>query len=248
MDDLLTARQVQEILKVDRITIYRMVNDGRLKGNKIGQQWRFMRRDVDRLLGNVPPEQELAADEPNTNFPTHCVQTIQDLFSDVSQISAVIVDTEGEPLTQVTHPCQFCQLLLQSPSGEQACRDSWRTMAQQSAAGSKFFTCHAGLQYISAPITDDGKVIGFFLAGQFLWQRPDPREESERLRRLAASHDLPLDQLQAAATAVQIIDPGQSTRVESGPATAARAVQSILHERTGFISRLQKIANLTKIQ
>jgi excisionase family DNA binding protein len=50
MTDLLTTRQVQEILKVDRITIYRMLQDGRLKGVKIGQQWRFARREVERLL------------------------------------------------------------------------------------------------------------------------------------------------------------------------------------------------------
>jgi excisionase family DNA binding protein len=37
----LTTRQVQNILQVDRITIYRMLQDGRLKGVKIGQQWRF---------------------------------------------------------------------------------------------------------------------------------------------------------------------------------------------------------------
>ena len=95
MDELLTAREVQEILKVDRITIYRMLNDGRLKGAKIGQQWRFSRSDVERLLGNEPPAEEPLPPEPNPSFPTHCVQTIQDLFSDVSQISALIVDTRG---------------------------------------------------------------------------------------------------------------------------------------------------------
>ncbi len=50
MDDLLTTKQVQDILKVDRITVYRMLNDGRLKGVKIGQQWRFPAREVERLL------------------------------------------------------------------------------------------------------------------------------------------------------------------------------------------------------
>ncbi len=49
MEDLLTTREVQELLKVDRITIYRMLQDGRLHGMKIGQQWRFPKR-VERLL------------------------------------------------------------------------------------------------------------------------------------------------------------------------------------------------------
>ena len=54
MDDLLTTRQVQQLLKVDRITVYRMVQDGRLKGIKIGQQWRFPLSEVEHLTGISP--------------------------------------------------------------------------------------------------------------------------------------------------------------------------------------------------
>jgi excisionase family DNA binding protein len=248
MDELLTAREVQTMLKVDRITIYRMLNDGRLKGTKIGQQWRFYRHDVDRLLGNEPAPEEPQPPDPDPSFPTHCVQTIQDLFSDVSRNSALIVDTQGEPLTQVTHPCNFCQLMLHNPTGGEACRASWREIARQASAGSKFFTCHAGIQYVAAPIEDDGKAIGFFLTGQFHFQSLDAREDAERLRRLASSHKLPLEQLQQTAAEVPIIDPKDHARFEAGPFTAARAVQSILHERLGFVARLQQIANLTKIQ
>jgi excisionase family DNA binding protein len=41
VEDLLTARQLQDLLKVDRITIYRMLGDGRLTGFKVGGQCRF---------------------------------------------------------------------------------------------------------------------------------------------------------------------------------------------------------------
>ncbi len=143
MDDLLTSRQVQEILKVDRITVYRMLQDGRLKGVKIGQQWRFYQSEVQKLVSPGAASEKPAEQSPSSSFPTHCVQTIQDLFSDVSQISALVVDNDGEPLTGVTRPCSFCQALLDNQSGLQACRASWRSMAQQAQAGSKFFTCHA---------------------------------------------------------------------------------------------------------
>ena len=56
MPDLLTSKQVQEWLLVDRTTVYRMLNDGRLKGTKIGHQWRFRREDVLELLsGDASP-------------------------------------------------------------------------------------------------------------------------------------------------------------------------------------------------
>jgi excisionase family DNA binding protein len=248
MDEFLTAGEVQNMLKVDRITIYRMLNDGRLKGTKIGQQWRFLRRDVNHLLGIEPePVEELPGPDPDPSFPTHCVQTIQDLFSEVSQNSALIVDTHGDPLTQVTHPCSFCTLMLQNTSGQEACRASWRTIAEQAATGSKFFTCHAGIQYVAAPVVDDGKPVGFFLTGQFHWQKQDEREQAERLRRLSSSHNLPLEKLQQAEAAVPVIEPKEHARVESWPFTAARAVQTILHERLGFMERLNQIANLTKV-
>lgn len=37
MDSLLTARQLQDLLRVDRITIYRMLKDGRIQGFKDGE-------------------------------------------------------------------------------------------------------------------------------------------------------------------------------------------------------------------
>ena len=252
MNDLLTSRQVQEILKVDRITVYRMLNDGRLRGVKIGQQWRFHLSEVERMLGLNTPAVENFPTSSDSNFPTHCVQTIQDLFAEVSQISAVVIDMEGNPLTQVSHSTAFCQILLSSRSGINACRASWQAFARDSAAvngvaGSKFFTCNAGLHYIGAPIMEKDTQIGLFLAGQYYWQPPDPREETERIRRLASAHNVPLQDLQDAAQKIPVIKPDQHPRVESWPFTAARAVQSILHERLGFMDRLQQIANLTQL-
>ncbi|HEX7394141.1 MAG TPA: PocR ligand-binding domain-containing protein [Anaerolineaceae bacterium] len=247
MDDLLSTRQVLNILKVDRITIYRMLQDGRLQGVKIGQQWRFTRSAVERLIGGAMPQPELPQPETNAIFPTHCVQTIQDLFSEVGQISALIVDPDGEPLTEVSHPCRFCQIIRQNQGGQQACRASWKEFTRHSTSGSRYFTCHAGIQYISAPILDQEKLVGHFLAGEFYWQTPDPQEEAGRIQRLASTYFFPVETLQQAARTVPVIPPEQQSRVETWPATAARAVQSILTERSMFMERLQQIANLTQI-
>lgn len=247
MDDLLTARQVQEILKVDRITIYRMLQDGRLKGTKIGQQWRFTRQDVERLFSGGLPSDELGYSSGNPSFPTHCVQTIQDLFSSISQISALVVDRQGEPLTRVSSPCGFCQLMTQSASGLQACRGSWKEIAAQANVHNPFYTCHAGVQYIAAPILDGGRPIATFLAGQFYWQAPEPSATGERYRRLAITYALPADILSQEGQAMSTLDPSLHTRVQAWPFMAARAVQSILNERTGFMQRLQQIANLTQM-
>ena len=48
MADLLTTNQVQTLLKVDRTTIYRMVEQGRLPAIRVGKQWRFSRPEIER--------------------------------------------------------------------------------------------------------------------------------------------------------------------------------------------------------
>ncbi len=248
MDDLLTTRQVLELLKVDRITIYRMLQDGRLNGVKIGQQWRFYRRDVDRLLGNTPAPAEPAPMDPRAVFPTHCVQTIQDLYSDVSGVSSLVVDTQGELLTELTHPNSFCRLVLQSPAGRAACQASWRQAAARANGSSQRFSCHAGLEYVAAPVRDENSaLVGHFISGEFQCQALDAQEEESRIRHLAAEYQLDPEALRQAAAEIPIMTPTQCEQMEKWPLSAARAIQSILHERTGFMNRLQQIANLSQI-
>ena len=46
--DMLTAREVQDLLQVDRSTIYRMAEDGRLPAVKVGKQWRFPPEEINK--------------------------------------------------------------------------------------------------------------------------------------------------------------------------------------------------------
>jgi excisionase family DNA binding protein len=249
MDDFLTTRQVLTILKVDRITIYRMLQDGRIKGVKVGQQWRFPKGEVERIVGGIQQSSDPVTPKTESDgFPTHCVQTIQDLFSEVGQVSALIVDTEGEPLSEISHACRYCQIILQTKPGQAACRTSWKEFARQSSLGNRYFTCHAGIQYISAPISNNEKEIGYFLVGEFYWQEPNRSEEAERSQRLAHSLGITVETLTQAANTIQVIETKQHPRVETWPVAAAQAVQTIFQERIGFIERLQQIANLTKLQ
>jgi excisionase family DNA binding protein len=247
MEELLTTRQVLEILKVDRITVYRMLQDGRLKGVKIGQQWRFPRREVDQLLNPTQPAPAPAAAEPDATFPTHCVQTIQDLFSDVSQIGAFILDRDGEPVTEMSGPRAFCKLMMASPKGQAACRSCWKEFAARNSENDRYFACHAGLSHVGAPIQVRGERIGLFLVGPFTWGAANPNEQAERMRRLANQVDLAPDALLEAAKAIPAIAPERQSQLETWPFTAARAVQSILIERTGFMERLRQIADLTQL-
>lgn len=247
MDELLTTRQVQERLKVDRITIYRMLQDGRLKGIKIGQQWRFPEREIARLLsGNVEPTSATPAEGAVKAFPTHCVQTIQNLFVEIGQLGAVVVDLQGNPLTEPTTACDFCHLLLSSPDARTACQDSWR--ATVSADAETPFTCHAGLHYLKAEIKDNGEVIGYVLVGQVLLGVADEHAWINHLQKLIARYNqISGQEIILAARQIPIIPNEQAQLIKNWPQKTSAAIEAILRERSGFIDRLQRISQMSQM-
>lgn len=243
MVDLLTTRQVQERLKVDRITIYRMLNDGRLKGVKIGQQWRFSETEIERLLsGGVAAEPEKSTGA----FPTHCVQHIQDLLVGIGRMGAVVVDNEGEPLTEVSVACQLCRWMTENPEARVACRKSWRVAAEE-AERVDMHTCHAGLQYIHAPIHDGGKKIGYVLLGQVYLQSENEHSAGNAIRNLVARFPAHARNLIEAASQVQRVDDFKQSSIKDWPEKASRAIEAILSERSGLVERLQRISEMSQM-
>jgi len=62
LGDLLDMNQAIEALKTTRSTFYRWLRAGKLKGMKIGRQWRFYQKEIDRFLKGEEPTIELNAD------------------------------------------------------------------------------------------------------------------------------------------------------------------------------------------
>jgi len=60
--ELLTMDQAVAALKTTRPTFYRWVRSGKIKGMKVGRQWRFTRQDIERFLTGQEPRIELRAD------------------------------------------------------------------------------------------------------------------------------------------------------------------------------------------
>jgi excisionase family DNA binding protein len=48
--ELLTVKQVQEILKLSERTVFRLIKNGELKGFKAGRDWRFEQKDIDAYI------------------------------------------------------------------------------------------------------------------------------------------------------------------------------------------------------
>ena len=62
LGELIDMDQAIELLKTTRPTFYRWLRAGKIKGMKLGRQWRFYREDVERFLKGEEPRIELRAD------------------------------------------------------------------------------------------------------------------------------------------------------------------------------------------
>jgi excisionase family DNA binding protein len=246
MSELLTTKQIQDLLKIDRITVYRMLNDGRLKGAKIANQWRFPQNEIDRLMG-IESDDDQEAVESITDFPSACVGEVQEIYAGIIGIGAITVTLHGTPLTEPTFSNPFCKLMLSTEQGRQACQNSWRKIALKSTGESNFQICHAGLCYKRAPINAENTQIAWLIGGQYYLNTPDHEKEKERVKQLATNYHIPEEELQEAAKKIPVLKRYQQELVQEWTPKVARTVQSILCERSDLMSRLQRIAELSAI-
>src|SRR5665811_1144598 len=106
---MLTSRDLQEMLQVDRSTIYRMAEAGSLPAVKVGRQWRFPEAAIERWLvsgnGSKKDSRPLEPDDRTALAPSSCVQPIIDVLADMLGVMLVVTDMRGIPLTNVSNPC-----------------------------------------------------------------------------------------------------------------------------------------------
>ncbi len=214
MNDLLTVRQVQDILQVDRTTVYRMLKDGRLHGVKIGQQWRFSHTELDSFLTGSPAVNAAEGSDLSLEIlPQTCLQAMQDMGADATGVGAIITHPDGRPITTMSHSSHFCDLIHSVESGRQACQVFLSNLARRPAASSRLITCHAGLECMKTDIKINGEVTAVFIASQFYTTPPDPVVQRPRIQKLATQHQLDAAELAADAAEIPALDPTQRQRV-----------------------------------
>jgi len=49
-DSVLTINELAEYLKVPKSSLYRLVQEGKIPGQKVGKHWRFLKSRIDRWL------------------------------------------------------------------------------------------------------------------------------------------------------------------------------------------------------
>jgi len=253
MDELLTARQVQDLLRIDRTTLYRMVADGRLPGFKVGGRWRFSREAVEDLLrmGASQRPREVGLEgirETATILPLFCVIPLQNVFAEAMGVGVVTTTVEGEPLTPMSNSCAFCNLILTSPEGRRRCVASWRALGQVSEKKPQLYCCHAGLRYARGRIEVGNEFVAMIIAGQILTEPFSDAQWSERISDVARACALSPDTLWAARETVRVLHPTAAEHLMHLLGMAAETIAHIGQERADLLSRLQRIAAISRLK
>ena len=256
MDSLLTTRQLQDLLQVDRITIYRMLSDGRLQGFKVGGQWRFSRHAIEHWLRGqqvslAAAGSSQAADEPgpfSESLPLGCIQAIQDIFAEAMGIGTITTALNGTPLTTISSSCEFCDLILRSEAGQQRCSKSWRAAAHApNGTSPQVRMCHGGLNYVWGRIIVQGEFVAATHAGQFLLRPRGDDGWLEHIATLSAATGVRAKELRDALVSVPVLDPGRHKQVSRLLQRVAATFSEIGEERLSLLGRLQRIAEISNV-
>jgi excisionase family DNA binding protein len=174
MSTFLTSQEMQDLISVDRSTVYRMAEDGRLPGVKVGRQWRFPADRVAAQLGLAVGVVE------NSAAPTHAddtvdgfgsllrpddAQSIADLIGELFGVMAVITDMEGRPVTAVANPCGYYEAIADQPHAVAACLSQWRLFADEPHVAPRWVRTHLGFLCARTFVWVDLKPVGMIVVG-----------------------------------------------------------------------------------
>jgi len=212
MDEMLTAKDLQALLQVDRSTIYRMAEAGRIPAIKVGKQWRFPANLVKRWLQSrvetsVPlsSSEALAPQEKLASLlPLRSVQLIQDSFADMLGVTLVIADLRGHPITRFSNLCGFLKVIIQNPDALAHCIRDWHDLADVIDLEPQFAPTTSGLLCARALIRVGYELKGMVVLGGVAPDDWPPSEEA--IRAIATTFGVPSEMLTAHLTEVFYLD------------------------------------------
>ncbi len=254
---LLTTKQLQEILKVDRTTIYRMADSGRIPAVKVGNQWRFPREQIEVWLwkqnvnraqaassGDAPHPADVD-NEARRVFPLECVQMIQDTYAELLGVMMIVTDMTGTPITQPSNACGLFTAAESSPKAHQRCLEHWVTMAGDPRLQPSFERSHLGLLCARGLIRVGVEIKGMLIVGGIAPANWPP--SAQEIEDIAGFLEVEPGLISEHADEVFHIDEKRQREMLPYVQRIADILSFIASERNGLIQRFDKIAELAKV-
>ena len=214
----LTARDVQELIRVDRSTIYRMAESGRLPAIKIGRQWRFPSDAIHEWLGSTPPD-------GGDTLPRSGAQDVADLFAELYGVMVIVTDIAGNPLTNVSNPCGYFTAVSGEASALERCVTEWKALGDQYDFEPRLRPSHLGFLCTRAFIRVGNELAGMVISGGIA---PDdwPPSAAE-IETIAVESQIPVTTVENSIDDVHRLDPSEQERLLTGIPILAKHLSRI---------------------
>jgi len=262
VEDLLTTRQLQELLKVDRTTIYRIVKRGDLPAVRVGNQWRFPRKDVEAWLNDTTlmdeigspdealhPSHAVAAwDSSNAHFifPIECVQRIQDAFAEILGVTILVTNPEGTEITRSSNPSGLWDIARTAPEFRETYRRFWAELGSDRSLSARLRPDPLGLLWGRGLIQHGDQLRGISIVGGIA---PDdwPPDDG-RIVELAEELAVPEPTLRNSIDQVHHTDSDGMKRLLPFIQRIGDILEHIVVERVVIVDRMESIAELTRLE
>lgn len=252
ISELLTTKELQDVLHVDRTTIYRMAESNRIPAVKVGNQWRFPRGQIDLWLqrnsGSPARHVEAAGNGLASTadlWPLECVQLIQDSFADALGVMILLTDLNGTLITRPSNACGLYNAAETSPVARQRCLSLWIDLAKQPSLAPWFQESHLGLMCARGLIRVGNEITAMLVMGGIAPQSWPP--DDAQLVRMSEYLELDIDLVRVHLNEVHYLDLQQQARVLPFVQRIADILSHIAGERNQLFGRLQRIAEITQI-
>lgn len=251
---LLTTKQVQDLFQVDRSTIYRMAEDGRLPAVKVGRQWRFPSEHVELLLGGVGGDDHTASVTPLPSapiatpvvleavLPADTAQAVADLAADLFGVMAVVTDMVGHPLTTVANPCGYFSAIYDSVEAPDRCSRGWRKLGEESHLEPQFVTSHLGFLCARSFIRSGSSLAGMVIVGGVATDAWPPSDAE--IAAIAAETDTPEATMRDHLMEVYWIDRSHQDWIVRNLSQVSDLISRLADEHGRLVQRLDAIAAL----
>lgn len=248
---LLTSKQVQELFKVDRSTIYRMAEDGRLPAVKVGRQWRFPADRVETLLGQ--PNNDVGTDVPSmppnqgataldTVLPPDTAQAVADLAADLFGVMAVVTDMNGRALTSVSNPCGYFTSVFNAVYTPDRCSEGWRRLGEEIDLEPHFLPSHLGFLCARSFIRIGTNLAGMVIVGGVAPEQWPPTDEE--IAAVATETGTPLDTIHDHIKEVYWIDVAHQDWIVRNLSRVSDLISHLADGHGRLVQRLESIAAL----
>ncbi|MCH9815874.1 MAG: helix-turn-helix domain-containing protein [Actinomycetia bacterium] len=189
---LLTAREVQEILHVDRSTVYRMAESGRLPAVRVGKQWRFPAEAITGIISAIDvgrmsePRQSQRTANPSQNQgtaprpidPARAEAAIA-VAAPILGVMMVVTDMTATPVTPIANPCPAAAALQHDAAGLDACLREWQGLADDQNFQPSFQLGPLGFECARAFVRSGNTLVGMVIAGGVAPRTPDAMSSNE---------------------------------------------------------------------